>query len=498
MRNFFLYAPLFVILLASYLYGIHYFPLRGEEANRILTAYEMVYFGDFFNLTHLGEPYYLKPPLFMYLVALFSHLFGWYQESARLISVVSSFLTAILAFLFYKRLFGDTKGGIAAALLLLTFGDLALFYGFLAEIDAFHMFLFTFSVFLLFELLRKGKTSFAFLLGGFLTALLFLTKGFPAFYHLPVSFLLLLIFLNRWKSLFSLNPLRYLIGLVAPLAVWFLNLKEPQLYLWHLWMESFSRTPLAASGAFLKHLLTYPLLNLKQLLPNSLFLANFRGFRDFLESKREVLFLVVLILVNYLPYLISPGARGRYILILFPFIALLLTKVALPWWEKELKKFSLKVSFILLLLLFGVATFGAIYNWEFFIELGFLNFYGLFLLLGLSLWIFVKELKRVGAFLVLFVALLKFGFINFYAPIKSKKHPERFAALHFSKNIPKGTTIKYLPKRVDMELCAYIDLYTKGIVLRYKGSYFLTTKKELPQGKIKILSQYGNWVLGRF
>jgi len=48
------FLPLGVLLLATYLYGVHYLPLRGEEANRMLTAYEMVKNGDFFNLTHLG------------------------------------------------------------------------------------------------------------------------------------------------------------------------------------------------------------------------------------------------------------------------------------------------------------------------------------------------------------------------------------------------------------------------------------------------------------
>jgi 4-amino-4-deoxy-L-arabinose transferase-like glycosyltransferase len=120
----------FLLLFLTYIYGTVQFPLRGEEANRILTAYEMVYFHDSFNLTHLGEPYYSKPPLFMWLVSLFSSLLRWSEFSARLISVFSSFLTAFLVYLFAWNLLKDKTTALLASLILLTFGDLTVFYGF--------------------------------------------------------------------------------------------------------------------------------------------------------------------------------------------------------------------------------------------------------------------------------------------------------------------------------------------------------------------------------
>ena len=49
-----------------------------------------------------------------------------------------------------------------------------------------------------------------------------------------------------------------------------------------------------------------------------------------------------------------------------------------------------------------------------------------------------------------------------------------------------------------MEICAYTDLFTKGLVLRKEGRYFLTTERELPTGNYKILKTYRGWVAGVF
>ncbi len=490
------YLPFLVFFFVIYLYGIHYVPLRGEEANRILTAYEMVYFSDYFNLTHLGEPYYLKPPLFMWVVAIFSSIFGWSQESARLVSILSVFLSALIVYLLYKRLFNSGKGGLLAALLLLSFGDLALFYGFLAEIDAFLMFLFLLSVYLVYLLLDKGKVLLSFLAGGVFTALLFLTKGIPAFYHLPVSFLILLYHFGRLKELMSFRPLVGVLGAALPLGVWVLNLKNPQTYLTALWEQTFMRTPVARSGGLLLHLLTYPLLNLKQLLPHSV-LAVFRIFKGKLPASREVLLLFLLVLINYLPYLVSPGARGRYILPLFPFLALLLGRLfeSFPLLFEEGKPAKTIYGIAFLLLAASVGLF--IWNYPFFENYGIVPFLlaGGFTLLTL-LW-YRKRLNLLVSVLLL-VGVLKVGYVNYLAPFYEKRHPERRVALLFTSLLPQGAKIRYLPEKVNMSLCAYLDVYSKGIVLRREGKFFITTEGKLPKEHFRILAESRGWVLGRF
>jgi 4-amino-4-deoxy-L-arabinose transferase-like glycosyltransferase len=492
--------PLSVLLLITYLYGIHYFPLRGEEANRILTAYEMVKSGDFFNLTHLGEPYYAKPPLFMWIVVLFSSVLGWSQEAARLISVAASFLTAYLVYLFGKSLYKDKKLALTGALILLTFGDLALFYGFLAEIDAFHMFIYFLSAVGGFFLLKKGKVASAFIWMGLLTALVFLTKGLPAFYHVPLTFLIFLVYFGLWKEVFSLKTVYGLISLLIPLGVWYLNLKHPKVYLIHLWYESFSRTPVAEKNRFFKHLLSYPLLNFRQMLPNSLYVFLTKFWKKFELSKENKL-LLALIGFNYLPYFISPGARGRYILIIFPFIALFFAKFLKDFFEKVPEKVVFYTIYSLLWILFAVSLYIVWKNNWFFNFLGWQSFVIVATLIGIilvSLPLF-KEKVNVILLTLLGLLLLKFGFIDFITPIKQIKHPERLIAFRFSKKIPRGEVIRYLPQKINMELCAYLDLFTKGLVLRNKGTYFVANKNSLPKkGTYKILDTYKGWYLGIF
>ena len=489
---------LLLVLLFTYLYGIHYLPLRGEEANRILTAYEMVHFHDWFNLTHLGEPYYSKPPLFMWLVALFSTFFGWSQETARLISVLSSFLTALLVYFLSLKLFKDKTVAILSSFILLTFGDLILFYGFVAEIDAFHMFLFTLSVVAIFWFLSKNRDILAYTFAGFFTALLFLTKGLPAFYHLPLTFFILLIYFNKWKSVFSFKPLIGLITLIAPLGVWYLNLKNPNLYLTALWNESFRRTPLGDEKIklILKHFVFYPLLNFRQMLPHSLYaIFNLKklwnSYRNI--SKKETLLIVAILFVNYLPYLISPGARGRYLLIVFPFLAILLSTILKDFLAKEIK-FS-KYTFIGLVVLLITSWFLAIKHSHFFETYGFIPLIVVGLLISIAVFALYRKQTWL-VFTVLLLAVIKFGYINYYAPFKERKHPAREIALNLSREIPKGVVIRYIPKTINMELCAYTDLFTKGIVLRNRGKYFLTTLKDLPKGDYRILKTYKGWVVG--
>ncbi|MFN4320284.1 MAG: glycosyl transferase, partial [Aquificaceae bacterium] len=130
-------------------------------------------------------------------------------------------------------------------------------------------------------------------------------------------------------SAYSKNPkllfgkvslLIYLITLTIPL-LFFLQVPEPFAYLKTLWIESFSRV----GGDFsrLEHMIKYPLINFKDLLPWSLLLLVALYFlRKNLVLPSEIKLLLYLFFVNYLPYWISKSA-GRYILPLYPLLAVI-------------------------------------------------------------------------------------------------------------------------------------------------------------------------------
>jgi 4-amino-4-deoxy-L-arabinose transferase-like glycosyltransferase len=481
-----------LLLFAAYLYGISFLPLRGEEANRIIVAYEMHYFGDYFNPTHLGEPYYLKPPLFNWVILLFANLFGWSVESARLVSIVSVFLTALLTYLLTKNLFGDKTVAILSALITLTLGDLFFFYGWLAEIDAFLTFLYTLLYMGLFYLLQKGKDWEAAVFLGLTGALIFLTKGFPVFYHLPVIALVFLWYFQRLHLLFSFKPITAAVSFFAPLLWWYLHLKNPEPYLKALWLQTFSRTPIEEHNRLLKHLLSYTILNVRQLLPYSV--LSLFGKKPLIN--RKLLFLGSLAILNYIPYWISPSGEGRYVLIIFPLIAVIFGLILADFLLKKLK--MQKLFLVLLVGLFVLQGIIYLKNLSFF---G--NYSLLWLIVPLLTLIFAiyssKRWPKIVFVLIPILIFLKIGYVNYYAPWRIKHYPYKDIAFRFAGKLPPRPNIQYLPKEVELSLCVYLDLYTKGIVLRRKETFFITTEKELPQkGKYKILDIYKGWVLGRW
>jgi len=476
------------LVVLAYFYGIFSMPLRGEEANRILVALEMLSSGDFFNPTHLGESYFNKPPLFNWLIALsYSSLgninwinFGkassieWGIFSARLVSILSVFLTAFLLFFFLKNVKNSLIKNLAfiGTFIFLTLGDLLFFYGFLAEIDAFLMFLFWCWFVLTFFLLQRSKILTAFLWSGLMTALYFLTKGFPAFYHIPITFLFLLWFFKKEKNLFSLrNFSAYLIPLVGILAFWFWNLKFPFKYLHTLWNESFNRLPSQENTLFFKHLLTYPLLNFKQTLPHSLFfLGKLKdaikkiSFRIHIQTSEgnsiSLAFLSLVFFINYLPYWISPKGEGRYILILFPIIAIIFALVLKNfYWHTILKNWIYKLAFIFLLIVSLLDI--ALWCWHlnFFVEFSPI-WYFYVPIIPLSLLYFRRH-KTLISFLVISLFLLKIGYINYIAPWKEQKHPFRTLSIFNPHKAEKYCSSHHLDACVYLKFNNFVNINIK-------------------------------------
>jgi hypothetical protein len=234
------------------------------------------------------------------------------------------------------------------------------------------------------------------------------------------------------------------------------------------------------------------------MMPYSLFLPKLE-IKTFSFLPRETLLLAALIGLNYLPYWISPGGEGRYILIVFPFIAVVLAWGLKNFLLKELNgKLSLLPAFFLLAL-WGICAFLLVLNGDYFSQYSPLWISVMFLPLGFLIFAFsFGSSRKLITFTVLLIAILKLGYINYYAPWRADKYPEREIALTFSKILPKHAVIQYLPQHIDMALCAYLDLFTRGIVLKKEGNFFITREEgPFPKGEYKILKVYKGWVLGR-
>ncbi len=303
------------------------FSLYMEESRRALISFEMESFGNIFQPTFLGEPYFNKPPLFNWMIMLSADLFGWGTLAPRAVTLFSLVLTYIfvVGFTFYVVRRADVS--LLAGLMFVTFSDVLFWYGWLAEIDMAMTFL-VFLLFITFYLYSKGQKAYIYA-SSIITALIFLLKGFPALVFFLLTSLSVFVYRRSWRSTLNVHLfLALILSLIILMSLIALS-EYPMRYIEVLWKESFNRVEGSFSPVeFLKHLLLYPVLNLKQTLPYSaffIFLLIKRKIKlGLIKDEDAICFLSIATAVNYLPYLLSAGSRGRYVLPLMPGLAVIL------------------------------------------------------------------------------------------------------------------------------------------------------------------------------
>ena len=301
--------------------GIRFFELTLEEPRRALVAYEMWFSGSYLQPTLLGEPYFNKPPLFNWLIILSSRLFGWSELAVRAVSLAFTALTALVVYLTAKRIIGGREVGLLAALIYVTLADNLYHYGWIGEIDVTLAFFVFGTILCLWRACQTEKNRYL-IFAGLSTGLTFLLKGFPAYAFFVLTLASLAVFYKRYRLPFTVSSFAaYAASLVPPL-IWILWTEAPSVYLHRLFFESLSRTsPSQGVGEFSLHLLSYPLLTIKQLLPLSVVIP-FLLWKEKPPLTVNVKLLLLIAGVNYLPYWLSVGSRGRYILPLFPLVAI--------------------------------------------------------------------------------------------------------------------------------------------------------------------------------
>src|SRR5436189_3029201 len=208
---------LFVILLvwaAIYLPALGSIAIKGEEGRRILPAIRMLETGNYIVPQVGSYPYYRKPPLVNWVVAVSFRVFCMHNEwTARLPSALSVLAVAV-AFVTVARASLGSRGSMIAALIWMT--NIGMIEkGRLIEIEALYVslcglaiiFWLSFwiqgksawliwipaSIFLGLGLLTKGPTHLAFFYA-IVLAVLWQTKNWRLLYH-PAHFVALTIML---------------------------------------------------------------------------------------------------------------------------------------------------------------------------------------------------------------------------------------------------------------------------------------------------------------
>lgn len=324
-RMYLLFITALVLLAGALFLNLGVAPLRLEEPRRAMIALEMIFNKNYIVPTEFGEFYYNKPPLWNWVIVLAYKIFGDYSEFAvRLFSTLSYLATGVLLFLMGRK-HVNPLFGVLSSLFFLVSVDTLFYFSLLGEIDLFHAMLLSASFFSLFHFYTIDKKLTAYLLFYFFCALAALTKGLPSMLFAAAT-AAAFAFLNRKiRELFSFQHL-------AGVAV-FLFLVGGYFYLYAqqhhvsslaqiLFDESAKRTLINSSGSLVlfRHVIIYPGELLVNTLPVSLFslaLIDRTIRKSFLEN-RYLQVCAWIFLLNFLVYWISPGAKQRYIYMLYP------------------------------------------------------------------------------------------------------------------------------------------------------------------------------------
>jgi len=320
----------------------------GEEGLMALKSYEMFVRDDWLRSSIFGMVW-PHSVLWHWPVIMISNIIGWVHVdiAVRLVSVIASWLTALSAGLMASWLFNQRHAGWLAALVYLSMGEVAFWYGWLGYVDAtFGLFIFT-AIATLWRAIADEHSGWFFASLLFIS-LAFLTKNITAYALYGASGLVLLWRLKQWHLL--KRPLFLCAGLMALSVPWVWQAlvvpvgENTATTTAHDVLRNFAGYGL---WAYLKHWLTLPLIFLFRALPVSLLLLWLWLRRKYHVKKNPTITtLSLLLLVCFLPFWISAGATPRYLVPLYGLVALLLTGLLL-----QLEAWRLRQSIILMALI---------------------------------------------------------------------------------------------------------------------------------------------------
>jgi 4-amino-4-deoxy-L-arabinose transferase-like glycosyltransferase len=286
---------------------------------------EMMASGNYFNPTFLGQAYTMKPPMFNWVIILFSKIFSDPVLALRLPTVLSTISMGFLLYLFGRKYFSREFGWLTTISFISSFGIL-FYFSLLGEIDLFYSLL-TLILFLsLIHFYEQKKFLFLFITVYLFGALGFLTKGFPSILFLGLSLPIPFLYDRKFKKLLSWQHLAGLfifLIIIGGYIILYKQQMDPEKMISGVWSQASQRTLIYQKlSSFITHLVTFPLETLWNILPGSLLLIFLikKGSFHAIRSNKILSMIMILLLVNIVIYWISPGTRQRYIYMFYPLI----------------------------------------------------------------------------------------------------------------------------------------------------------------------------------
>lgn len=321
---------LVLLVVGVYFTRIDDLSVRGEEPRRARVAVEMLETGDWLIPRQQGLPFLSRPPLGSWPIAWAGMLQGDIDVMAtRVPSLLATLLTACLVYA-YGRAFMSAAGALAAGVAYATFGQI-LQIGRLAETEATFTLLVALSLLVWhYSYMRGWNSALGFSAGYAFAALGALAKGPQAPVYFAGSVVVYLLLVRRdWRTLFSLGHLVGIVSFAVVLGAWQIPMWRElgTAAVWDVWHGDVQmRFADMSWTTIIAHLFTYPLEILGCTAPWSIFLLVYakRSFRANLGGAVPyVVFLVTCLAVTFPSCWLTPGARGRYFMPMYPCIALL-------------------------------------------------------------------------------------------------------------------------------------------------------------------------------
>ena len=233
-----IFDTIIILLLASFVlfYNLGSGSLASwDEALYAGVSGEIIKSNNWLDLTWRGSHWVDKPPLYMWMTALFYKIFGINEFSARLFSCICGISTAILIYFFAKKLYSRNTA-VASALLLISTQHF-IWSAKAGMLDCAFTFFITLSLFL-FKLGEEKKIWLFFCPLAFACA--FLTKGIGAIL-IPAILIFYIIFTKKFRILKS------------PYFLWGIFVCFVVLVWWH-WLAISHYGKSFIFGYFTKHL----------------------------------------------------------------------------------------------------------------------------------------------------------------------------------------------------------------------------------------------------
>lgn len=334
----------------------------GEEGVYTISSYEMWYHHHYLYPTTYGLAYW-RPPLFNWLIIGFANLSSWENMlvASRLVTALATIATSFMLMWLANRLFKTPYFGLFTALVYLT-SDALFYHGWLAYSDPLFAFFVVSAISFLWVANLEQRYGFVWLSVIFLIAA-FMTKALTAYVFYIISFIFIVYYNGKLKSflLKSFNALPYLFSV---LFYFFWNIASHRITETGMWTDIFSKFYHVSWNGYIQQIIVFPLEACCRFLPASGFAIYF-----FLKKKIEkitfslylILTLSGIILFNFIPYWLAPHTSIRYLLPLYPFIALLLAVVL---WHLPKRQLKTLIFWIALAILVKYAELALLYYYQ--------------------------------------------------------------------------------------------------------------------------------------